>query len=122
MARIIIIDDEKLIRELMRTQLERAGYEVRVAENGVVGADLYRLFPSDLIITDIFMPEKDGVTTIQELVQEFPKVKIIAMTGGGSILPNFDYLKHAQLLGAIHTFKKPINSKELLSVINQLLG
>jgi len=83
MARILIIDDESQIRSMLRLMLERVGYEVDEAPDGLEGIRQYREDPADLIITDLIMPNKDGIGMIIDLKKEFPKVKIIAMSGGG---------------------------------------
>ena len=83
MASILIIDDEEDIRDALQMVLERAGYEVRVASNGNEAIEMQREEPAQLVITDIIMPEKDGVNTIKEMRQESPGLRIIAMSGGG---------------------------------------
>ena len=83
MARILIIDDEEKFRKMLRQMLERAGHEVVEAPDGKEGVKLYREKLTDLIITDIFMPEKEGIQTIKELKRDFPEAKIIAISGGG---------------------------------------
>jgi YesN/AraC family two-component response regulator len=83
MARILIIDDESQIRSMLRLMLERVGYEVVEAPDGIEGIRKYREKPADLIITDLIMPNKDGIGMIIDLKKEFPEVKIIAMSGGG---------------------------------------
>jgi len=85
MARILVIDDDIQILEMLGQTLEREGYEVVDALDGKEGMRLYREAPTDLVITDIVMPEKEGVETIMELKRDFPDVKIIAMSGGGQI-------------------------------------
>ena len=120
MARILIIDDEVQILNMLRQMLEGEGYEVIDAPNGKEGIRRYRENPADLIITDILMPEKEGIETIQELKRDFPDVKIIAMSGGGRVGPG-DYLHLAKMLGAQHTFAKPIEREELLKAVRELL-
>ena len=102
MKRILIIDDESQIRSMLRLMLEREGYEVLEAPDGIEGIRLYRQTPADLIITDLIMPHKDGIGMIIELTKEYPDVKIIAMSGGGLNKPD-GYLKGAQKLGASRT-------------------
>ena len=120
MARILIIDDEVQILNMLRQMLEGEGYEVVEAPDGKEGLKLYRKNPTDLIITDLIMPEKEGIETIQELTQDFPNIKIIAMSGGGRVGPG-DYLHLAKMLGAQHTFAKPIEREELLKAVRELL-
>jgi YesN/AraC family two-component response regulator len=100
--------------------LEHAGYEVVVANNGneVISAFNERI--PDLVITNIFMPEKEGLETIRELKQDFPGVKIIAISGGGEIEPN-KYLKYAKQFGAMCTLTKPIERGALLEAVRECL-
>ena len=120
MARILIIDDESQIRSMLRLMLERGGYEVIEAADGMEGIRQYRDNPADLIITDLIMPNKDGIGMIIELKKEFPKVKIIAMSGGGVNRPE-GYLDGAKKLGATRTLTKPIDREEMLSAVKETL-
>ncbi|MFA6009338.1 MAG: response regulator [Desulfobacteraceae bacterium] len=118
MAHILVIDDESPIRLMLRMLLESEGYTVTEACDGTEGIKCYRENPADLIITDIIMPEKEGIETIMTLRKENPSIKIIAMSGGGK--NNADgYLKTAKLLGALETLKKPIRKDVLLAVIRK---
>ena len=120
MIRILLIDDDELLRVTLKDILERAGYQVVDASDGNLGNKLYREDLFDLIITDIFMPNQDGITTISNLKKINPQVKIIAISGGGKILKSSEYLMHAKLLGALKTIQKPIDPKELLQTIKEL--
>jgi len=120
MARILIIDDEPQIRSMLTLMLERDGYEVVEAPDGVSGIKAYRQNPVDLIITDLIMPNKDGIGMIIDLKKEFPDVKIIAMSGGGLNKPD-GYLKGAKKLGAACTLTKPIDREELLNAVRATL-
>lgn len=120
MARILIIDDDEQILKVLRQVLERERHEVEVASSGKEGMKLYREDPFDLIVTDIVMPEKEGVETIIELKRDFPDVRIIAMSGGGRIGPE-NYLHMAKKLGAMRTFAKPVAREKLLSSIREIL-
>lgn len=120
MARILIIDDEPQIRSMLTLMLEREGYEVVEASDGVAGIKLYRQNPADLIITDLIMPNKDGIGMIIDLKKEFPDVKIIAMSGGGLNKPD-GYLKGAKKLGAACTLTKPIDREEMLRAVKETL-
>jgi len=120
MARILIIDDEPQIRSMLKLMLERDGYEVVEAPDGVEGISVYRQNPTDLIITDLIMPNKDGIGMIIDLKKEFPEVKIIAMSGGGLNKPD-GYLKGAKKLGASCTLTKPIDREEMLRVVAAIL-
>lgn len=120
MARILIIDDESQIRSMLRLMLERVGYEVIEAADGMDGIRQYRDNPADLIITDLIMPNKDGIGMIIELKKEFPKVKIIAMSGGGVNRPE-GYLDGAKKLGATRTLTKPIDRDEMIDAVAETL-
>ncbi|MGD2098831.1 MAG: response regulator [Desulfobacterales bacterium] len=120
MERILIIDDETQIRSMLRLMLERVGYEVVEAADGMEGIRQYRDNPADLIITDLIMPNKDGIGMIIELKKEFPQVKIIAMSGGGVNRPE-GYLDGAKKLGATRTLTKPIDRDEMLNAVKETL-
>jgi YesN/AraC family two-component response regulator len=120
MQSILIIDDEPQIRSMIRLILERSGYSVIEASDGIEGIRLFREKPADLIITDLIMPNKDGIGMIIELRKEFPDVKIVAMSGGGLNRPE-GYLRGAQKLGAACTLSKPINRQELLRAVKDTL-
>ena len=87
MKRILIIDDDFLVRDMLERLVRKACYDVETAENGVHAMRVHRENPVDLVITDIIMPEKEGLETITELRNSFPAVKIIAISGGGRIGP-----------------------------------
>jgi len=115
---ILIIEDDERIRELLRTFLEAAGYLVVDAENGAVGIKKYRENTIDLVITDLIMPEKEGIETIRELKALNPQVKIIAMSGGGVLDPE-EYLSIAKRLGVLQTLAKPFSREEIVTAVNQ---
>ena len=114
MASILIIDDEEIIRALLRTVLEAAGYEVTEAPNGRIGLELYRQHPRDLVITDILMPELNGLDMLLELTREFLRAKVIAISGAGE---EKNVLDVAKLLGARQTFQKPFSMSKLLGAV-----
>ncbi|MCP4108457.1 MAG: response regulator [Desulfobacteraceae bacterium] len=120
MARILIVDDENEIREMLRQMFEREGFEVVEAPDGKEALKVFRQEQTDLVITDIIMPEQEGLETIIKLRKEFPEVKIIAMSGGGIIEPE-PYLNMAEKVGALRTFTKPVNRKELLEKVREVL-
>ncbi len=120
MARILVVDDDDLIRKLVVRTLERAGYEVVASADGQQAARQYRSQPADLIITDLFMPEKEGMEIITELRRDHPEVKIIAISGAGSLGPT-GYLEVARMIGASRTLAKPFGQEELLSAVRELL-
>ena len=121
MSKLLVIDDEKLARVTMRKILERAGHEVVEATNGVEGVDLYRAGKFDLVITDIIMPDKEGVETIMELTRDFPDVRIIAISGGGRTR-NLDFLKLAKQHGAKQVLAKPFSQSDLVNMVNAVLA
>jgi YesN/AraC family two-component response regulator len=121
MEKILIIDDETPIRSMVRLILERAGYAVREAQDGIEGIRVFREAPADLIITDLIMPNKDGIGMIIELKKDFPELKIIAMSGGGLNRPE-GYLRGAQKLGAACTLSKPLNRNDLLRAVRDTLN
>ena len=114
MATILIIDDEEPIRALLRTALEAAGHEVVGAANGRIGLALYRHRPADLVITDIVMPELNGLDMLLELTREFIHAKVIAISGAGGEQNDLDV---AKLLGARRTFQKPLSMPQLLDAV-----
>ncbi|MBW2492623.1 MAG: response regulator [Deltaproteobacteria bacterium] len=120
MARILVIDDDDLVLEMLYESLTREGYDVLQASNGEQGLRLYREEPVDLIITDLIMPEKEGIETIIELRKDFPDVKIIAISGGGYIGTK-DHLRMAKILGVQRTFTKPVARKQLLDAVRELV-
>ncbi len=121
MARILVIDDDTELRGLLRNILERAGYEVHEATNGRIGLELQRQLNTDLIITDIFMPEMEGPELIMSIKDEFPHVEVIAMSGGGNVM-GVDFLGLAKNLGAARSFQKPIEKNKFLLAIDNLLN
>jgi YesN/AraC family two-component response regulator len=121
MEKILIIDDETPIRSMVRLILERAGYTVREAQDGIEGIRVFRETPADLVITDLIMPNKDGIGMIIELKKDFPALKIIAMSGGGLNRPE-GYLRGAQKLGAACTLSKPLNRNDLLRAVRDTLN
>lgn len=121
MARILVIEDEADIRGLYRKLLEQAGHEVIEAPDGGVGVKLYRNNPTDLIITDIIMPEKEGLETIMELRRDFRHAKIIAISGGGAAMTSETCLHLAKGLGAAKALAKPFSKQELLDAVTEVL-
>ena len=121
MARILVIDDERLICEMLEDALTAAGHEVTTASDGRKGLRLLKGRSVDLIITDIFMPEKDGLATIEELRRTQSDAKIIAISGGSRIR-EADVLGWAGELGAAHTFRKPLEWRAFLAAVDDCLG
>lgn len=117
---ILLIDDEENFRCVIKQILVNAGFEVVEACNGAEGIQYFYEKPADMIITDIIMPEKEGIETIIELKKAFPDVKLIAMSGGGWYGTDIDF-DMAQKLGA-KTLDKPFALQELLDVVHELLN
>jgi CheY-like chemotaxis protein len=120
MKRIMVVDDDDLFRAMLNKLLHNAGYSVIVAESGIEALSRQQDDPVDLIITDIIMPDKEGIEIIMELRKKYPATKIIAMSGGGRINPK-QYLELAQRLGARKTFAKPFKTTEMLAAVRDLL-
>jgi CheY-like chemotaxis protein len=120
MARILVIDDEDVLRNALRVVLESAGYEVLDAARGAAGLRLYHERGADLVLVDIFMPEMDGLEVIRALRGEIPRPKLVAMSGGGQT-GNTDILTMAATLGAKRTLRKPFAASELLRTLHDLL-
>jgi YesN/AraC family two-component response regulator len=116
MQKILVVDDEILARETIAQILKMSGYEIVSARNGRLGLKLFESEQPDLVITDIIMPERDGIETIVELRRLRPGVKIIAISGGGRTR-DANYLKIAESLGACAILSKPFTAKELLSCV-----
>ena len=129
MTKVIVIDDEEDIRITLKEVLGRAGFEVEVASNGNEGMNLLREHGADLVITDIIMPGSDGVETAHNIRTEFPKTKIIVMSGGGNAaslgyepaaITTTAYLASAAAIGADLTLTKPFDREELIKAAKEL--
>ena len=121
MSKILVLDDEPSILLMIKKMLEKEGHEVYIALNGLVGMELFEKNKPDLVITDIIMPEKEGLETILELRKKHPELKIIAISGGGRIGPQ-GYLPSAKYLGADMVFQKPLVQREFVQAVASLLG
>lgn len=121
MKQIIFTDDNEPFRLSFSRILERSGYEVIQAEDGGVALKKFRESAPDLVICDLIMPEVEGMETIQEMLRLNPKVKVIAISGGGRVNA-LDYLKVARMMGAVETLAKPFSSAELLAVVERMIG
>jgi len=120
MKNILVIEDDVDFRKMLCTRLENSGYKVNGVENGSIGVAYFRNKPANLVITDIIMPEKEGMETILELKKINPSVKIIAISGGGRSVPD-DYLNVAEYFGAVRSFKKPFDMPEFIKTVDLLL-
>lgn len=120
MSRILVIDDDALLRGAIRVVLESAGYEVIEAGDGGAGLRLYREGGADLLLVDLFIPEPDGLEVIRAVRAEVPDARIIAMSGGGSL--KLDLLAAAQAFGAARALWKPFVPSVLLGAVRDVLG
>ena len=121
MKKILVIDDEPDILKLISKILEKAGYKVMTAENGRLADKLLNEYLFDLVITDIVMPQKEGLEIIFQLRENSPDTKILAISGGGKIEPA-EYLDTARATGAHAIVKKPFEISHLLKKVEQLLN
>ena len=120
MAKILVVDDEAPIRQVIARVLTRAGHEISEAADGAAAASKLKAEPFDLVITDIVMPNLDGLETLMNLARDGEKVPVIAMSG---IYPQSSlYLKVAKSLGARLTLSKPFNESELVAAVENVLG
>lgn len=120
MALLMIVDDDPMIREMLTQAFINENYDVIDAPDGKTALKKFRTENVDVVITDIIMPDMEGIETIRELRKIKPDAKIIAFSGGGSISPE-GYLKIASSMGAQYTFQKPISIKELSEAVKDLL-
>ena len=122
MAQILIIEDDVEFRDVLKEMLERQDYEVMVASDGEEGIKIFRDNPTPLVITDIIMPNKEGIELIFEFQRDFPDTKIIAISGGGKGRAE-DYLKSANSLPNVkRTFQKPFAMDDLLRAVKEIVG
>jgi DNA-binding response OmpR family regulator len=117
---VLIIEDDEFVKNMLRQTFKQAGYEVATASNGRIGLQLYQSEPFDIVITDLIMPDMEGIETITHLRKYNPAVKVIAISGGGRNRPD-DYLHLASKLGASRTFTKPVDRNELLEAVRNLV-
>jgi len=120
MPRILVIDDEPLIRSTVVTILTREGFSVEEASDGAAGIAMFRKNQPDVVITDIFMPNRDGIEVVMKLKRSCPRTKIIAMTGGGQ-MRMMEIASAAKFLGADHILHKPFERESLLAAVNAAL-
>ncbi len=121
MPKILLVDDNDIFRGALGMTLEQMGYEVIQADNGKTALDLQRDQPSDVLLTDLIMPEKEGLEIIQEFRRRYPDVVTIAMSAGGRMHTR-DLLKAAKQLGASQTLAKPFTRDDLAGALAIALG
>lgn len=119
MAKILVIDDEPLVLKTIRLVLEQAGHDIHEAPNGRVGMESLAAESFDLVITDILMPDQEGLETISGMRRDNGDIKILAMSGGGRT-GNHDFLQIARKLGADATIKKPFDPDLLVAQVAEL--
>ena len=111
--RVLVIEDNADLRDYLRVALESQAYDVLTAKNGREALGYLNGHPVDIVLSDIFMPEMDGIETITAVRRHFPNVRVIAMSGR----PGVDYLTVARELGVAHTLRKPFEMDELLKAL-----
>ncbi len=119
--RILVVDDDAQVLALMKAILEREGYPVDAVGDGNLAVQVFDPARHRLVITDIVMPEKEGIETIMDLRSRKPDLAVIAISGGGRIGPE-DYLAWVRRCGVRHTFTKPVRREDLLAAVAELLG
>jgi CheY-like chemotaxis protein len=121
MARVLVVDDQPAYRRAMLKVLERAGYDTAEAEGGAEGLRQVAAQPVDLVVTDLFMPDMDGLEFMRELARRRPGMKVIAISGGG-FMDAGSILAVASTLGAVRTLSKPVDPPQFLSVVAEVLS
>ena len=121
MATVLVIDDDEMVRTMLLRTLRRGGHTAVGARDGAEGIALFKENATDVVITDIFMPNQEGLATIMELRRSFPAIRIIAISGGGA-RASLDVLPVAEALGARRTLRKPFTPAEVMEVVRQVLA
>jgi two-component system, chemotaxis family, chemotaxis protein CheY len=122
MACVLIVEDDPLLRELLCTVLEEAGYETLEAADGETGIELFRAQQPEIVLLDILLPLQDGIETLRALRKEYPRAKIVAMSGGGQGVTKENALAAATALGAVQTLAKPFSREQLLGIVTAVLA
>ena len=120
MAKILLVEDDDLVNDMLKQMLERAGHEIQTAANGEEAAQILKTTEPDIMVTDIIMPKKSGITLISEVKDQHPNMEIIAISGGGRLDP-IGYLDLSESIGASISFEKPVDKSALLMAIDLLL-
>jgi CheY-like chemotaxis protein len=119
-SRILVVDDNPDMRESLKALLERAGYAVSLARHGDEALEVQRRSPAEVLLTDLFMPDREGIETIASFRERYPHIGIIAMSGDASIRVRTDYLKVASAAGADATLRKPFAAAALLAEVERV--
>jgi CheY-like chemotaxis protein len=120
MPGVLIVEDDKELREMLKLSLLRRNFTVLEAENGKAAITHFKPLITDLVVTDLIMPEEDGLKVVIKLRELKPSIKIIAISGGGKVGPG-SYLNLAKALGADAIYSKPFSINDLIAKIEQLL-
>lgn len=120
MAKILLVEDDDLVRDMLMQVLQRATHEVQTASDGEEATEILKTMEPDIMIADLIMPKKSGITLISEVKNKHPKMEIIAISGGGRLDPT-GYLDLSESLGATVSFEKPVDKSALLMAIELLL-
>lgn len=121
MARILIVDDDPAVRKVIARMLAQAGHDAVALSNGASALRAYREHRADLVISDMFMPETDGIEMTMCLRREFPDAKVLAMSGGGGRFDKNMMLEAASVLGAARILAKPFEQSDLLNLVQEVL-
>jgi CheY-like chemotaxis protein len=117
---ILVVEDDDLVRDMLQKVLCEEQFDVHHSPNGIEAMTIMNKHEPNLVITDLIMPEKNGLAVIREIRKHYPKVKIIAISGGGREGPE-NYLKNALIEGASYVFAKPVERSVLLDAIKELI-
>jgi len=120
LKKILLVDDEKSIRKMLRTVLGDDKYSFAEASNGLEALAIMETQSIDLILTDVIMPDCDGIELVMSVRKKLPDIKVIVMSGGGRVRADH-YLNLAEKLGAARVFEKPFNTAELRDTVSELL-
>lgn len=122
MARILVVEDDSLVRSMLQQMLEREEHDVAVASDGAEALKALNKEQFELIVTDLIMPNMEGIEFIRSLYKQENKPKIIAISGGSPLLSPLTQLKSAKFLGANLTFTKPIDREEFVTAVRELVS
>ena len=122
MARVLVLDDDPLIQATLPMLLREHGYDVSTATNGKLGLRLLQTERIDLVLTDVLMPEADGIEVVRDVVKNHPTIALVAMSGGSSRLPGTDAVHLTRLLGAHAVLLKPFGEEDLLEAMRKALA
>jgi len=121
MPHVLIADDEEQVLAMLSQMLTREGFEISLARNGKEALEVVRQHHLHVVVTDLLMPEMEGIELIRLLRKSAPNIKIIAISGGSRFIDPYDQLRVARLLGADFCFSKPIERREFVEAVRQLL-